>query len=165
MGQIKAKIIIEIMGRPAEHLKESMNLLVEKLAQEKGIVIIDKKLFDPKPLKDSKDLFTSFTELDIDFESLESFFAIVMGYMPSNVEIYEPDKLKINLSEINALSNFMISKLHRYDEIAKRALIERDMVIKQLEFLKNGGKMEDLLKTHQASQNKEKSGSKVKKKD
>jgi hypothetical protein len=138
MSKIKAKLIIEIMGRPPEHVKEALNTLVVRLGSEKGVSVIDKKYHEPKPIEESKDLFIAFADVDAEFENIESFFNILMGYMPAHAEIYEPEKFKLDASNINELGNFILGKLHRYDSIAKRALMERNMIAEQLNKLKEG---------------------------
>ena len=61
-----------------------------------------------------------------------------MGYMPAHAEIYEPEKFKLDASNLNDLGNFILGKLHRYDSIAKRALMERNVLSEQLNKLKSG---------------------------
>jgi len=142
--EIRAHFIIELMGRPPEHLKEALNTLVVKIGSEKGVSLLGKKYHKAKPVKDVKNLYTNFAEINMEFDSLERFFAIITGYMPSNIEIYEPEKFKLNAYEINALGNQIISRLHGYDEITKRVLAERDILLRQLQHIKSGGKIEDL---------------------
>ena len=138
MGTIKAKLIIEIMGRPPEHIKEALNTLVVRLGSEKGVSLLDKQYHEPKPIEESKDLFIAFADVDAEFDNIESFFNILMGYMPAHAEIYEPEKFKLGVSNMNDLGNFILGKLHRYDAIAKRALMERTMLAEQLNKLKAG---------------------------
>jgi len=138
MNKIKAKLIIEIMGRPPEHVKEALNTLVVRLGSEKGVSLLDKQYHKPKPIEKSKDLFIAFSDVDIEFDNIESFFNILMGYMPAHAEIYEPEKFKLDASNLNDLGNFILGKLHRYDSIAKRALMERNVLSEQLNKLKSG---------------------------
>jgi hypothetical protein len=162
MQKVKANIIIELMGRPKEHLKEALKTLVVKMGSEKGVRLIDKRYHSPKAMKKTDNLFVSFAEINMEFDSLEYFFAIIMGYMPSNVEIYEPERFKLNTHELNSFSNYIVSKLHRYDELAKRALVERDILLKQLQYIKSGGKIENLMRGQ--VQNKVIDGKKAEKK-
>ncbi|HLC54666.1 MAG TPA: hypothetical protein VJK07_03520, partial [Candidatus Nanoarchaeia archaeon] len=60
MEAIEARIIIEMLGRPAEHLSATLNSLIERLGAEKGVAIKQKKVYDPTPVKESTDLFSSF---------------------------------------------------------------------------------------------------------
>lgn len=138
MSKIKAKLIVEIMGRPPEHIKEALNTLIVRMGSEKGVSLIDKKYHEPKPIEESKDLFIAFVEVEAEFETLENFFNILMGYMPSHAEIYEPEKFKLDVNNLNELGNFILGKLHRYDAIAKRALMERNVLAEQLNKLKSG---------------------------
>ena len=110
------------------------------------ILKLIKKYHEPKSVKDVKNLYMAFAEIEVEFETLEHFFAIIMGYMPSNVEIFEPEKFKINSSELNSLSNYIVAKLHNYDNIAKRLISERDVLLNQMQYIKEGGKIEDLIK-------------------
>tara|TARA_Y100000034_G_scaffold130296_1_gene188344 strand:- start:878 stop:1387 length:510 start_codon:yes stop_codon:yes gene_type:complete len=136
---IKAKLILEIMGRPAEHIKEGLNTLVVKMGSEEGIELIEKEYNEPKKVEKAEDLWTAFADVDAEFESLEHFFNVVMAYMPSHVEIYEPDKFKLDSPGINHLSNFLVSRLHRYDSIAKKVVGEKEILFNKLEFLRKGG--------------------------
>ena len=145
MVKIKARMIIEIMGKPPEHVKEALNTLVVRMGSEKGVGLIDKNYHDPKPVKESESLYSTFAEIDAEFDSLEHFFSITMGYMPSNVEIYEPEKFKLSSSELTSLGNFIVSNLHRYDEMAKRAIVERDILLRKLQEVDKDTKLEDVI--------------------
>ena len=161
MENLKARMIIEIMGRPPEHIKEALNTLVIKMGSEKGVKLIDKKYHEPKIVKEAKNLHITFAEVDAEFDSLEHFFSIIMGYMPSNVEIYDPEKFRLDSNDINSLSNYIMSKLHRYDEIAKRSIVERDILFRQLQALNSGKKMEQLAETKKAKNKSKAKKSKI----
>ena len=149
MEKIKANLILEIMGRPPEHIKNALDLLFNKIASEKGVLILNKKIHPIKKVEKSKDLFVTFGEINVEFETLLSFFGILMAYMPSNVEVYEPSSLKLDSVKINEMTNYIVTKLHRYDEIAKRLLAQNNMLAKQLEHIKLGGKIEDIVQDDQ----------------
>tara|TARA_Y100000310_G_C20526296_1_gene736216 strand:- start:224 stop:709 length:486 start_codon:yes stop_codon:yes gene_type:complete len=160
MSKIKAKLIVEIMGRPPEHIKEALNTLIVRMGSEKGISLIDKKYHEPKPIEESKDLFIAFADVEAEFETLENFFNILMGYMPSHAEIYEPEKFKLDANNLNELGNFILSKLHRYDSIAKRALTERNILFEQLNKLKSETSGKKVVKKKPTKQKKSKVSSK-----
>ena len=67
-----------------------------------------------------------------------------MMYMPAHVEVVNPDSFKFNAFEMNELSNFLVARLHNYDAVAKRLMSEQEILIRKLEYLRNGGKMEDV---------------------
>jgi len=50
-GWLHATIIIEILGRPSDYVKESMEKIVDALGKENGIQVINKKVHEPKELE------------------------------------------------------------------------------------------------------------------
>jgi len=145
MDKIKAHLVIELMGRPPEHIKEALNTLVVKMGSEKGISLIDKKYHKPKAVKEAKNLHITFAEVEAEFEDLNSFFGVIFNYMPSNIEVYSPEKFKLNNYDLNTLSNFVLSKMHNYDSIAKNLVAERNILLNQIEVLRNKGIKMDVL--------------------
>ena len=154
MDKLKARLVIEIMGRPPEHIKEALEMMVDRISSEKGVLILNKNFHEPKKAEKAENLFTAFVDLEAEFANVQLFFAVITGYMPSHIEIYEPDKLNFNVSELNSFSNFIVSRMHRYDEIVKVALAEREILLKQLDYVKKGGKIEELIKTNNSTSQK-----------
>ncbi|MBU0761184.1 MAG: hypothetical protein KJ600_04545 [Nanoarchaeota archaeon] len=133
MDKLNASLIVEILGRPPDHLKESLNLLVEKMGSEKGVKIINKTCHEPKEVEGSKDFFTTFAEIDVELESLSNYFGILLAYMPSHIEITYPEKLTITNADLNEVANALTQRLHNYDAVVKKALADRDVLVKKLQ--------------------------------
>ncbi len=123
---IQASVIFEIMGRPKEYLVESMNEVVDNLSKEKGVKIIKRKVHEPKELDDRKGIFSTFSEIDAEFENNESFFVMMFNYMPANVEVISPSEWKFKRDEFNTFVNELLRKLHQYDNLAKGFIIEKN---------------------------------------
>ena len=139
MTALTAKFIIEILGRPAEHLKVALTELVDKLGTEKGVAVLNKEIHEPKKVEKAENLWTTFADVEMRFETLPIFFNAIMTYLPAHIEVYEPESFKLNTFEVNEFANFVVSRLHNYDALAKRLVGERDILINKLEYLKNGG--------------------------
>jgi hypothetical protein len=135
MEQIQARLLIEMMGRPAEHLTTTLTALVDRMGTEKGVKITHRKLYEAAPIKESKDLFSSFVELEVTFDSLNVLLGIMFAYMPSNVEIMSPQKLSFSREDISALANNLVARLHGYDGAAKNLINQRDVAYNQLRLL------------------------------
>ena len=132
--EIKSILIFEMLGRPAEHLKSTFEQFINKLSEEEGVEILNKKINEPKRLEKTKqELFTTFAETEINFKNLQSLIKILFLYMPSHIEILSPSELRIKNFDIATLTNELVRKLHQYDEIAKRLAIERAILQKQLQ--------------------------------
>lgn len=132
--KLKAILILEILGKPASYLKENLEKIAENLGKEKDVRIISKNLAEPKKLeqKGIEEVFTSFAEIEIE-TSLEKLMLLMLGYMPSHIEIIEPEELKINNSALNIFFNELAKKLHQYDEITRALMIERQIIAKQIQ--------------------------------
>ena len=132
MPQVKARLIFEMMGRPPKHLKEQLNTHVIKMGSEKGIKFINKVFHKPKFMKDANKLYHAFSEIEAEFDSFEDMFNIIFNYMPANIEIFEPEKFKMQSNEINTLSNYILARLHQYDSITKILISDRQKLMDKL---------------------------------
>lgn len=132
--KIKALFVFEILGRPAEHIKETMRLLIEKLGELEDVEIINKKIHEPKPIEkeDVKNLFTTFSEVEILGQDLNAILNVVFFAMPSHVEIIEPDEIRFKNFDLSNMLSALTVKLHKYDEIAKASIIENKMLAERL---------------------------------
>ena len=133
MEKINAVLMLEILGKPKEHVKEVLEGIVDKLGKEEGVILISKNVAEPKKFEGGggEDIFTSFAEVEIE-TSLQKLMLIIFGYMPSHIDIIVPEELRIRNSDLNLFFNELTRKLHQYDEIARALLIERNILAKQI---------------------------------
>jgi len=129
--KIKASVIIEIMGRPASHVEEAMSKLVETFEKEPGIKVLKKDIKKAKQVQD-KDLFTTFSEIEFEAENIKNLFMTVFRYMPSHIDIISPEEIKIKNHELGEFASNLVRILHKYDELVKRAVVERNILAEQL---------------------------------
>ncbi|HIJ98385.1 TPA: hypothetical protein H1005_00375 [archaeon] len=132
MEKLRALIIIEILGKPPEHVKTALETIVSRLSAEKGVKILEKTLHEPVPVPDSQTLFTSFAEIEFEVETIETLFGIVFVYMPAHIEIIKPEKITLANTNLTDIINSLAEKLHNYDAIAKRLVVDRDELLKKL---------------------------------
>ncbi len=134
MVEIKAMLIFEMLGRPVEHLKATLEGFVGKVAQEKGVEILNKKIREPKKIEEvQQEIYTAFAETEIKFDGIDTLLRIVFVYMPSHIEIISPSEFQVKNFEIGTLMSEIARKLHQYDEIAKRLAVERNILMRQLQ--------------------------------
>jgi hypothetical protein len=147
--RVHAVIIIEVLGKPAEHIDKAIHDLVERLGQEKNIEILNKKFYEPKP---TENLFITFCEVELAVPSLVRLMEICFMYMPSSIEITEPRDLSFNLNDANSILNGLISRLHQYDAIAKKITFENMILKNQLQQLGAGTQMQQEVQPKKAEQ-------------
>jgi hypothetical protein len=142
---IKTTIIVEMLGRPKEHLESTLKKLVEVLGKEKGVKIIKSSVQEPKvfqtenergeSIKPENQLYTSFTEIEMEVDNINNLIRIVFKYMPAHVEVLSPTKINLNNFEISGLLSDITTRLHHYDAIAKNALMNNQILANRLKEL------------------------------
>ncbi len=132
MQKLHTLMILEILGKPAEHVFESLNQLVDKLDSERGVKITKREIRDPLPVENSKELFTTFAELEVEFETLDIYLAVLFAYMPAHVEIISPENMTVTNTYLNDLGNKVIQRMHNYDAITKKTLFENQVILQKI---------------------------------
>jgi len=129
---IRVLMIIEVIGRPKEHLTETLNNLIEQIDSEKGVRVRDKKINEPILMKDEKDFYTSFAEIEIEADGIMNVVGLMFKYMPSHVEIIYPEFIAIKNNSWNDILNELTRRLHGYDEVARIIQFEKSVLEKKL---------------------------------
>lgn len=132
MSSIETRLILEILGRPAEHVVKTLQELIERMGKEKGVHITKHLIHEPVLVKDSKDLFTTFAEVEVTFDSLAAYMQIIFSVMPSNVEIISPERMTLSNEELSTLGTQVLNKLHFYESVVKRLVSEREILMNRL---------------------------------
>ena len=123
-GYILTRIIIEIMGSPKEHVESTLKKLVETIKEDKDITILKSELFDAEE-KDK--MFSAFTELEILFKKVADLAVFCFDYMPSSVEVIEPDYLRYRANDFSGLMNDLLAMLHKSDMMLKNLNAENKL--------------------------------------
>ena len=136
---IRAMMIIEVIGKPPEHLVETVENIIKKIDEEKGINIVEKTVYEPKKLEikqeNAQELFTTFAEIEAEFDNLEAIIMLVFNYMPSNLEIISPESFILKNDYLSEIMTGIVIRLHKYDEIAKQTLMDKEILMKKVKEL------------------------------
>ena len=153
-------MIVEMAGRPAGHLTESLEKHIGVLRDVDDVEVHEIKVSEPREIpskvegqesevREEEKMFTTFAEADFEVPSFARLSETMFDFMPSSVEVVEPSKVSLEATEATDLLNNISGRMHRYDEIAKiagarlqqmgaqlqamqKALIERDEEIVKL---------------------------------
>lgn len=135
-GNIKASFIFEILGKPPEHIKETLEQLMDKLGEQKGVNITNRIIHEPKLIdkeEETGNIYTTFAEVEVIVDDFRLLIAIVLNMLPSHVEITEPSELRFKNFDLSSILTELTLKIHKYDEISKAILIERNTILKKLQ--------------------------------
>lgn len=116
---IKVALVLEMIGRPVEYLNETMNKIIEEMGKEKGVHIISKDIKEPIELKDNKEFFSTFAEIEIEVDEIAYLAIVLFKYMPAHIEIIEPELIALTNNGWNDIFNEVARRLHGYDEVAR----------------------------------------------
>ena len=115
-GYIHFRAIIEMLGKPKEYIDETLHNYVAKLDENKELTVIKKDFAEPKA---EKELFSVFVEIELLAKSMYAMVGFCIDYMPSSIEIIEPERMMMRSQELSNFFNDLQIKLHHLDMIAK----------------------------------------------
>jgi hypothetical protein len=129
---IRIVMILEIIGKPKEYLSESLNNIINQIKNEPGISVKNSKTNEPKELKENKELFSSFAEIELESKDIHSFVVLMFKYMPSHVEILSPLKYEMTNNELGDILTDLILRLHGYENVARMMQSEKNILERRL---------------------------------
>ncbi|MBS3086620.1 hypothetical protein J4422_02865 [Candidatus Pacearchaeota archaeon] len=152
--KIRVIMIFDVIGRPPKHLIESLEKLIEEIDKEKGVKVKMKDIKEPTFMKDQKDFYTTFAEVEVEIDEVLNLAILLFKYMPAHLEIISPEIIAISNNSWNDILNELTRRLHAYDEIARIMQNEKIILLKKIEEL--GGNIQDLMPRPQVPMQEEK---------
>jgi hypothetical protein len=116
---IRSTIILEIIGKPPEHLIETLEKMIKDMDNEKGVKVLSKSINEPVVMKENKEFYTTFAEVDLEVEDILYLAIIMFKYMPAHIEILEPELIALTNTGWTDILSELTRRLHGYDEIAR----------------------------------------------
>ena len=114
---IRCRTIIEVLGKPKEHVKKTIKDYVEKIKQDPDLIILKE---DFANTKQQDKLWSTFAELEMVIKGIPRLIGFCFDYMPSSLEIIKPDELTLNNRVIANFLNDLQARLHSMDMIIKQ---------------------------------------------
>jgi hypothetical protein len=154
-GYIHTRTIIEVVGRPKEHVENSLKEYLGKLKQLKELEVLKQDIADINHLE-KENLWTVFAELEIMFKDMISLTQFCFDFMPSSIEILAPEQIAFQNRELAIVLNNLQGKLHNLHAASKHLLNENVICKKNIQvilsnfvsilLLKSGKTLEQLSK-------------------
>jgi len=113
-NQVLSRIIIEILGKPKEHVSKTLQIVADKLKETKDIKIEHIEIAEPEPVE-NEDIFTTFLEAELIAEDLNTLLGVCFYFMPRSVEIMEPEDIRIKANQLSGFMNDLQARLHEVD--------------------------------------------------
>jgi hypothetical protein len=114
---IRCKIIIEVLGKPKDHVETTIKTYVENIKKDSGFIVLNSQF---SKAEEKNELWAIFVELDIVVKGLPKLTSFCFDYMPSSIEISKPEEFNARKSVIEDLFNDLQAKLHNVDMVVKK---------------------------------------------
>lgn len=124
------------MGKPKEHVDSTLKGYLQKLKENSRYNVTKEELSELKQHEESE-LWMAFAELEIKTSGVAEIIDFCFDYMPSLIEIIEPEELQLDSLTISSFLNDMQAKLHGVDMIVKQMKIENQLTNQSLARLLN----------------------------
>ncbi len=115
-GYIHYNTIIEILGGPKEHVVSTLKAYVEKIRADENYTIFKEDYSEPKEVDK---LFSQFVELDMLAKDASAIAFFCFDYMPSSIEIIEPENFHYRAADFSGFFNDLQARLHKIDRFVK----------------------------------------------
>ncbi|MDP7181730.1 MAG: hypothetical protein QF486_04340 [Candidatus Woesearchaeota archaeon] len=120
---VTARVVLEIVGAPKEHVEKSLKEYVADIKKSNEILT---EVFHPAEEKER--LWTSFFELEIKFKSAMHLLDFCFESMPSSVEIMEPNEIGFKTNDLTDFLNDLQSRIHYADMQVKSLKAEKTLL-------------------------------------
>ena len=125
--KIVFRAVIEVLGKPPEHVDQSLKEYVENIKKNKDYEV-SKEKYAPIQKQEKQELWSNFAELEIKTGKVEHLTSFCFEYMPSMIEVLEPEEISWTEQEFSVFLNDLQSRLHQIDLIAKEVKAENDQL-------------------------------------
>ena len=133
-GYILTRMIIEIVGKPKEHVEKALSDLMDHMRKNKDVTIMREHIEPVKEVeekgKESTDMWGTFAEVEVLMNGLPNLVGFCFDYMPSSVEVLEPEGFKLQARDVASFLNEMQAKMHNLG-IAIKKLKNENFFLKQ----------------------------------
>jgi len=89
---IHFRTVVEIIGKPIEHVEKAINNYIEKLKENSKYEVIKEEIAEIKK-QDDQELWATFAELEIKTEKIEDITDFCFNYMPAIIDIISPKEI------------------------------------------------------------------------
>jgi len=132
--EVLCRVIIEVAGKPKEHIENTLRMVIKNIKEEKNIRLKQGDLYKAKEIEITTEqkgqFWSTFAELELYFRNVQTLIAFCFVYMPSSVEILEPQDMRFQLKEFSDLLTELLAKLHELGISLKRLRAENDVLNK-----------------------------------
>ncbi len=115
---IEAWFAIEALGIEKDKTEEALTFHIEKLKNTKDTLVFEiafKEITKAEnPIKDVKEAYSQIVDVKLMVKNIYTLFILTMLYGPSSIEILSPEKIELNMDEIQDTTNLIAGVIHQF---------------------------------------------------
>jgi len=108
-GWVRAIVTFEIVGKPQSHVENSLKVYLENLKKDVRIEVLSEETAEAI---EEEDMWSTFSEVEMLVDEMNTLTWIAMNFSPASIEIQEPAQKTVQIAEMNAWLNDLLSQLH-----------------------------------------------------
>ena len=124
-AHIRCRTIIEVLGKPKEHVEQAIKEYVEHIKEDSELVILNEDYSDTE---EKGSLWSKFVELELVVKGTKKLISFCFEYMPSSIEVLKPEHLIMTNPELSNFLNDLQARLHSVDMVVKQQKAENDFL-------------------------------------
>ena len=133
--KVIARMIVEVIGSPKEHVEKTLIDVVMKFKGEKNVKLIKELSYEAEEVENK--MWSTFSELEFEAEDLKRLMELCFDFTPSSIEILEPAGMTLDSNDIMDFMNDVIARIHRYAMVIKNLQANSIVLQRELDELKN----------------------------
>lgn len=124
--ELTIKAIIEILGKPKEHVEQTIKKVIEELEKREEIKVVSYEIAETKELEN---FFSTYAEAELKLRDMNGLIDFCFDFLPSNIEILEPENISLDSHIFAEYMNDLLAKLHQQSMVI-RNLHAENLVMK-----------------------------------
>lgn len=132
-GWLRVRMIQEIAGFPKEHVESSMDQMNGVLAKVVGLEVLEREVHEVRLVDEKNKIWSMFAELELLIKDFSTLLLVIYDFMPSSIEILEPETIREDTNKLGGAVNDMIAKLHQLDSSVKKLFAQGRFLAGKLE--------------------------------
>lgn len=122
---IRCRAIIEILGKPKEHVEKTIRDYVNNIKEDGGFIILSENYSDTE---EKNNFFSIFVEIELVSKGIDALFGFCFDYMPSSLEIIKPEQFIFPNNIMTGMLNDLQARLHNVDMVVKKLKNENEFL-------------------------------------
>lgn len=133
--KVTARIMMEVIGSPKEHVEASLKEVVQKFGDDEKVRVKNENSYNAEKLDNG--FWSAFSEVEFETGDIKELLDVCFDYTPSTLEILEPAGITIDTAYLASLFNDLLAKMHQFVAAIKNSEAENILLKKELNKLRN----------------------------